>query len=237
MTLTFCLVHSPLVGPTTWRGVAAALEAAGHAALVPTLGEPDQPGQSYAGAHIAAVAQALSAAADDGPLVLAGHSGAGPLLPAIGDSLSHPSAACLFVDAGIPRPGASRLDLIREEAGEWAEEFAGFLAQGGRFPGWSEDDLAGLIPDPHLRRQVVAEIQPRGIDFFTEPIPTPTNWPSISAAYLQFSPAYDVPAARAVAAGWPCVRLDGGHFHMLVAPEEVAETLTSLATQLFQEDR
>ena len=31
------LVHSPLVGPTTWRWVAAALAEAGHDAVVPDL--------------------------------------------------------------------------------------------------------------------------------------------------------------------------------------------------------
>jgi pimeloyl-ACP methyl ester carboxylesterase len=77
------LVHSPLVGPTTWSWVATALSAAGHDAIVPDLRSSALTGQP-----LEFVDQAVSSTPSDwsGPLVV-GHSGAGFLLPSIADSL------------------------------------------------------------------------------------------------------------------------------------------------------
>lgn len=229
MKLSFCLVHSPLVGPTTWQPVAAALGEMGHVALLPTLGEPPAVGVGYAQRHVASVADFLRQAETAAPLFLVGHSGAGPLLPAIGAALERPPAGYLFVDAGLPRPGADRLALLREESPAWAEEFAAFLADGGRFPAWDEEMLGALIPDPLLRRQTVAELRPRGLDFFSEEIPCPPVWSP--CAYLQFSDSYAVPAQQAEAAGWPFRHIAAGHFHMLVEPVPVAEALIALALE------
>lgn len=235
MKLTFCLIHSPLVGPTTWQPVATALTAAGGRALLPVLDDARTPGDSYAASHVASMADFVRRHCSEEALVLVGHSGAGPLLPAIGAALETPPAAYLFVDAGLPRPGASRLALIREESPAWAEEFAAFLAAGGRFPAWDEEMLRALIPDPVLRRQTVAELRPRGLDFFSEEIACPPVWSP--SAYLQFSDSYAVPAQRAQAAGWPFRRMDAGHFHMLVEPVPVADALIALAVQAEAENR
>jgi len=85
------------------------------------------------------------------------HSGAGPLLPAIRQSLANPVHAYVFVDAGIPRDGLSRLDLMKSEDPAWAEQFQEELARGERFPAWSFEDLQEVIPDEELRRQTVAD--------------------------------------------------------------------------------
>ena len=41
------------------------------------------------------------------PVILAGHSGAGPLLPTIADAVSCPIAAMLFVDSFLPPPSGT----------------------------------------------------------------------------------------------------------------------------------
>jgi hypothetical protein len=85
--LTFALIHSPLVSPFTWQATAAALQARGHAALVPNVA--DTPGAgAYWRQHSASAAQGLAAAPRTGPLVLVAHSGAGALLPSIGQALA-----------------------------------------------------------------------------------------------------------------------------------------------------
>jgi hypothetical protein len=141
-------------------------------------------------------------------------------------------SAYLFVDAGLPEDGGSRLDLLRDELPEMAVEFEKLLAAGGRYPTWTDADLAPLIPDSHVRAGVLAELHPRGGSFWTEPLSVPAGWPNAPCAYLQLSDGYDVPAARAQSLGWPLTRIDAAHFHMLVDPAAVANAMLGLLAQL-----
>lgn len=221
----FVFVHSPLVGPLTWRLVASVVRRYNEGAIIPTLRDSQQAGEPFWTQHARSVAEALTQIPDSTPLILSGHSGAGPLLPAIREALPNPVRAYVFVDAGIPKNGATRLDLMRTEDPRWAEEFQSFLEDGGRFPAWSFDDLQAVIPDAAVCREMIDELQPRGLDFFMEPIPVFAGWPDAPCVYIQFSAAYDHPAAQARLAGWQYQRLEGGHFHMLVDPERVAEVI------------
>jgi hypothetical protein len=131
----------------------------------------------------------------------------------------------VFVDAGIPRDGATRLDLMKSEDPEWAEQFQEELERGERFPTWNMDDLKEVIPDELLRRQIVAEIRPRVLGFFTEPIPVFVGWPDAPCIYIQFSAPYERPAILARQLGWPTYELEAGHFHMLVDPVAVTDLI------------
>jgi len=162
-----------------------------------------------------------SACETDNSVTLVAHSGAGPLLPVIRQSIPNPVNAYVFVDAGIPRDGATRLDLMKWEDPEWAEQFQEELARGEHFPNWSMEDLRDIIPDEALREQTVAEIRPRGLSFFTEPIPVFDSWPDAPCVYIQFGAPYERPAAQARQSGWRTYELKAGHFHMLVDPAAV----------------
>src|SRR5436190_1703225 len=94
----FVLVHSPLVGPSTWWPVATELRRRGFDAIVPNLGGDDRTGQLYWQKHSHAAAAALRGEPADRPLILCGHSGAGVLLPPIAYGAGRPVAAYLFVD-------------------------------------------------------------------------------------------------------------------------------------------
>jgi pimeloyl-ACP methyl ester carboxylesterase len=227
----FVLVHSPLVGPFTWTPVATALRQAGHEVVVPVLEDLEYSAQLYWQQHVTAAARTLRPRPDDHRLILVGHSGAGPLLPAMAQAARHPVAAYIFVDAGIPTDGASRLDLMAQEAPAWAAEFRAELAAGGVFPTWTDDDLRALVPDADWRRALLAELRPRSLAFFWEPIRVFAGWPDAPCAYLQFSAAYDAPAAQARRRGWAYRQIDAGHFHMLVDPAGVADALLALAEQ------
>jgi hypothetical protein len=152
--------------------------------------------------HAESVAQALSKVPTTIPLTLVAHSGAGPLLPILRQSIPNPIHGYVFVDAGIPRNNATRLDLMKLEDAQWAQEFQTYLEGGGTFPSWSSDDLAGIIPDKNLRDQLVAELRPRGLDFFTEPIPVFDGWPDAPCIYIQFSESYEWDAAQAQQWDW-----------------------------------
>jgi hypothetical protein len=221
----YVLIHSPLVGPLTWAPVAEEMRAHGLRVSVPTLMDSPDSSEPFWKQHADSVGQTLAWLPNDAPVALVAHSGAGPLLPAIRQSLPNPIQAYVFVDAGIPRTGTTRLELMKSEDREWAGQFQEYLEGGGRFPDWSNDDLRELIPDDHLRKQMVAEIQPRSLEFFSEPIPVFEGWPDAPCVYIQFSAPYERPAALARQQGWIAEEIPAGHFHMLVDPNAVASKI------------
>lgn len=225
---TFALIHSPLVSPFTWQAAAAALIQRGHGAVVPDL--RDTPGGGpYWRQHTAAAA-ALAAAPRAGPLVLVAHSGAGALLPSIGQALAEPVAAYLFVDAGGPAGGQSRLQSFGGAVE--VETFRAFLAGGGRFPNWQAADLAGILPDAAVRARLVAELRPRGQDYWDEPLPIVPGWPDAPGGYLRYTDTYRADAAQAAAIGWPVQARAAGHFEMLAQPDVAAGELLALLAEV-----
>jgi hypothetical protein len=112
-------------------------------------------------------------------------------LPAIGAALPHPIGVYLFADARLPHPTLSHLDEMTENVPDLAASLRASLLGGGRYPTWSEDDLRERIPDARLRAGIVAELQPRTLDYFTELLPSSNGWPDAPCGYLRFSVAYD----------------------------------------------
>lgn len=229
------MVHSPLVGPLTWKPIAARLEQRGLDAIVPALtSEGVRP--PYWQRHVDAVWRSLANLAPAQPVILVGHSGAGPLLPAIRTSVTQPVAGYIFVDAGLPGPdGASRFDLF--ESREVVERVRA-RAKGGLLPPWTElvgatdSDLRALIPDDSLRKQFVTELRITPITIYEEPLPVSSAWPDAPCGYLKFSQAYESGLEQAKKAGWPVRELTGGHFHMLAAPDAVTDALIQLAAEM-----
>ena len=104
----YILVHSPLVSPLTWSRVADEMRKRSLDVLVPTLEDSLNSKEPFWKQHAESVSRSLSVIPTDLPLILVAHSGAGPLLPVLRQSIPHPVRAYVFVDAGIPRDGASR---------------------------------------------------------------------------------------------------------------------------------
>jgi hypothetical protein len=102
------------------------------------------------------------------------------------------------------------------------------LQAGGSFPNWNDEMLCPLIPDPELRRGMLAELHPRPLAFFEDPLPVFLGWPDAACYYLQLSSAYDVPAAQARQKGWASSEIKAGHFHMLVEPVAVTDAILQL---------
>lgn len=222
---TYVLIHSPLVGGLTWRLVADEMREHGLKVVVPLLKDLPDTKEPFWKQHAKSVSQELSNLSNDKAVTLVAHSGAGPLLPIIRETMANPVNAYVFVDAGLPRDGASRLDLMREEDLQWAEQFQAELERGGQFPNWSMDDLQDVIPDEVLRRQMVAEIHPRGLPFFMEPIPVFNGWPDAPCVYVQFSDTYAGAEIQARRSGWKTYKLDAMHFHMLIKPKTIMDML------------
>ncbi len=235
---TLVLLHSPLTGAAAWGDLPARLDASGQPVLVVEVTTDTSP--PYATRYVAAGAQQVNEAltiSGPGPVVLVAHSGAGPLLPQIGFALRaarRQVVGYVFCDAGLPRPGgaASRLDLIDAESAELGATLRALLAAGELFPSWSDEDLVDEVPDAADRALLLASLRPRGLDFFTEPLPAPQDWPDAPCGVLRTSAGYDQPARLADGRGWPVVRRELGHFAALAHPEATAEGLAELLAAL-----
>jgi len=224
----FVLLHSPLLGPLAWQGVAAALRGRGHAADAPAWPPLSEIAEGYYEGLTAGLASALSRDADK--LVLVAHSGAGALMPALAARLGVRAAAVVYVDAILPHPGRSWFETAPADMRERLR--AG--AQMGELPSWDEwwppGALERLVPDAGQRAALVAELEPLPIGYFEEAAPATTfEGPT---AYLQLSGAYDDEGKVAGRYGWPLVRLPLHHLAMLTNPEPVAAALESLAARL-----
>jgi len=222
----FVLVHSPLVGPATMWPLADELVARGHRTIVPELRAVSDASPPRWRAAVTAVADAV-AAADEREVVLVGHSGAGPLLPAISAHLRAESRAFVFVDAGLPPPsGVAPLA---------PPEFLAYLrtlTREDRLPPWSQwwppDEMSALVPDEVMRQRIEAELPRLPLAYFEERAAVPNGWDLRPAAYLRLSLPYEPAAATAEERGWPVRRIDAGHLHTVVDPAEVADLIFQL---------
>jgi hypothetical protein len=225
------LIHSPLVGPLTWQPAAERLRARGLTVVVPSLAGAADSGPPYYPRLAARVAEAVRAARPEGSLVLVGHSGAGPLLPAVAAACGGEAGAAVFVDAGLPHPGASWLETAPSALGEHLRR----LAAGGRLPPWNEwfppEALTPLLPDPDQRARFVAELPRLPVGYLEEPAP-PGAAPARRCAYLQLSAPYGPAADEAKRRGWPTLREEGDHLAPLTRPAWIAGRLTVLVDRL-----
>lgn len=226
---TIVLVHSPLVGPGTWAGVAETLRARGRDVTVPSLtGVADAPEPQWE--HV--VERARHAAQEArGPVVLAGHSGAGLLLPTIADGLD--VAARLYVDASLPPWDAESILLAPPR---FAEQL-GNMAKDGRLPPWwrwfPRKATKALVPDKERRTALFDEMPALPHAYFSGEVPVPAGWAERPSAYLRFTAAYDARAQDAAERGWPVGRLDGvEHLAMVTHPDAVANALLDLESRL-----
>ena len=227
------LVHSPLVGPFTWSLAAQHLQTdAGFDVLVPTLTDSGATPPAYWQQHAASMQRTLASIPQERPLVFVGHSGAGPLLPALAQAARHPVKGYLFVDAGLPHPGQSQLDEMETSVPAFAHELRQQLAAGERFPHWSDEDLSEDLPDRRARQQMLAEVQPRSLSYFEEVMPDVPGWPDAPGGYLLFTQGYRHFLEQSQEVGWPSRTIPAGHFHMLVDPAAVAAALVELMQQM-----
>ena len=225
--MTFLLVHPPLLGPAVWGPCAAELAAAGHRVTVPDLRAACDPPAGWPRRAADTAAADAVAAGITGPVTLAGHSGAGVLLPLVADLIDDVTAV-VFVDALVPAA-----DGPTEPSGRFRAFLDELPVTGGLLPRWSDwwgpGALAELVPDAGLRARIEAE-QPRlARAFYAEAVPVPASWPPARVGYLQLSPAYDADAAEAAARGWPVRSLPGRHLDLATRPAEVAAEILALA--------
>jgi pimeloyl-ACP methyl ester carboxylesterase len=227
--VTAVLVHSPFLGPASLRPLADALAALGHPAVLLDL-RPSVVAPPVHQVLLGAFADAMSEELLEGPVVLIGHSGAGPLLPAFADSLEDVVTGLVYVDAGLPTPGLSWRDTA--PAGMYAELRG--LSREGQLPRWQRwfdpDPLEELVTDPELRAEIADESPEVPIAFLKEERPEVT-WDG-PAGYVLLSAPYVEDAAAAEAKGWPIRRLDTHHLAPATDPAPVARAILEVLSAL-----
>ena len=227
MAKAIVLIHSPLVGPSSWRWVANALDELGYRVAVPSLRRGAARGSWQECVQLAA----SPAREIDGDVVLVGHSGAGPLLPLIAAELARPPTRLVFVDAALP-PARGDMALIPDD---FADHLRG-LAHDGVLPPWSEwfgpDTIAALIPDDERRRDVVADLSEIPLAYFDARLTLPEGWcQAATGAYILLSEVYRADASDAASRGWPTIEMIGGHMDLVTRPTAVADAIRALALE------
>jgi hypothetical protein len=228
MTARLLLVHSPLVGPSTWELVARELTESGYDTAVVDLTGTVVSGPPYG------LRQAQLIARDSAgrPTILIGHSGAGPLLPAAGMIIGR-VLGYIFVDAGLPTPGQSWMDAAPLELAEQLKQTADDKGWLPAWPDWWSDAvLHQLLPDPATRQHFVQECPRLPLDMFEEVRTPVAQWPDAPAGYLQLSEGYQKEATRARELGWPVAEQPSHHLAMVTEPGRIAKSLRELIGQL-----
>jgi hypothetical protein len=202
----FVLVASPFTGPFAWSLVADELRARGTRVAVDGVDHID-----------------LAP-----PVVLAGHSGAGPHLPRLAARLGT-VCGMVLVDALLPHPGRSWAQTV-------PDAFATRLraqAVDGRLPPWpqwwGEDRMRALLPDDALRDTFVRSCPAVSVEVIDEILP---ELPEPPAVFVQLSDAYAPETAAAREHGWPVLVIDAHHLALLTKPREIADTLGRAAALL-----
>lgn len=228
MDPAFVLVHSLLLGPSTWAPVAARLASSGFTTVVPSLVDVTDADDPPFWPHVVnRVADAASQLPHGLPIFVVAHSNAGLYVPAIVHASRRPVAGCLFIEASLPSRDESTATASLERLNHLRTR-----ATGDRLPQWTdwwdEQDVAMLFPDQQTRSTVTSE-QPRlPLSYYEQQIPVPEGWDDRPCGYLLFGPAYDHMAREARARGWAVDQVPGHHLHHIVDPDAVTARITAM---------
>jgi pimeloyl-ACP methyl ester carboxylesterase len=222
--MKFVLVHSPLVGPTTWRWIADALSTAGHETVLPDLRAAAAAGHSSAviATAAAAIPQEWAAA------VIVGHSGAGSIIPSIAAQMGRRTARMVFVDAGL-RPCEGRVT----PSAEFLEQMRA-MAVDGVLPKWStwwgDGVMEALVPAQRQRIELEAEMVEVPLAYFESAFDVPVGWCDTAASFLLLSESYRADAERARTLGWPTIERMGNHLDIVNDADAIVGTIIELAS-------
>ena len=216
------LIHSPLVGPSSFAPTAEALERRGFATYTPCIVGSDTAWRDAPATVLAALPELT------GP-VLVGHSASGMLLPNLAAALG--AWGIIFVDAQVP-PAQGRTPPTDAAFLEFVRALP--VTQ-GHLPKWSQwwgpHGLDRLFPDELSREAFEADLPRLRPEWWDDAIETPA-WDHLRAGYIQTSAVFAPQAAEASARGWPTASLAGTHLHPFLSPEDTAGAIAGIIAAL-----
>ncbi|MEU7477440.1 hypothetical protein AB0A63_15730 [Lentzea sp. NPDC042327] len=220
-------MHSPFLGPSSMRPLADELASDGVAVLLVDL----QMTVNEAPVHqrlIGAFADALEDSGVAGPLVLVGHSGAGPLLPGFADALETEVAGLVFLDSDLPTPGRAWRDTVDPALVSQVKA----SVRDGKLPRWDrwfDTDPLTLVP-AELRGEMRDEAPEVAWEFLKEQRPV-VEWDG-PCGYVLLSAVYEDAADAAEKLGWPVERVESHHLAAATSPSAVAAALKAVLSRL-----
>ncbi len=222
-----------MLGPQSWRAVAAELERHGQLALI---ADPSMTTTSDIDHITPWVAEILAPEVpdDDLPVVVVGHSAACPRMPLIADRLlAHGWNVDAFICVDGRFPDGRAFTVSEPTYGPMLDGLVRPDDYLPPWPRWWGSLVEGLVVDPVARDQVFREAKPVPRSWFDQPCPVPELPPEIGRAFLSFGPGYLQSCNQAHEDGWMTYRLSGGdHLHQVVAPEAVTKTLLAMISCL-----
>ncbi len=227
MARSLLLVHSPLVGPSSWGPVAATARERGWTVAVPDLTGVATCRDSWGTWFVDRAVEGGHSASE---FIVAGHSGAGVFLPQIADRFAGRCVGTVFVDAVVPPASGSH-----ETSAGLAALLDEQTEQGLLRPWldwWPDEVVARLLPETTDRAQLRADMPRLPRVFYDEPVDVPVGWTDRPNAYLQLSPAYDADRRLAEQWGWPTAVVDGTHLGIVTEPEVVVDAIAGVVDRM-----
>lgn len=229
---TFVLVHGGWHGGWCWRQVAPSLLAGGHDVHCPTLtglGDRTHLGRPDTGlaTHVDDIAAVLEL--DDlRDVVLVGHSSGGAVITGVAQRCAERLRELVYLDAFVPSPGQSIMDLLRPERREHLLRLVDgkgriVLDRDAAMDGW------GVTGDAD-RSWVRPRLRPHPVGALADALP-PEPLPDLPRRYVHCTvkPSGDSFSGFADAArtdpSWRLDVLDAGHDAMVTEPAAVAALL------------
>jgi len=231
-TPSVLMIHSPLVGSSTWHPCAELLRRANYEVKAPSLSEAFVSGPPYC-AYYEWMADRLAAAvpASSDVVAIVAHSGAGALMPAVAERLR---ARCygIFVDAILPHPGKSWFQTVPAQLRAHLHA----LSRERTLPQWDRWFPAGtietLLPDASVRARFIAELPRIPFSYLEEYAPSASVDTLVGCGYLRLSRSYEDIAAKAEQLRWPVLRELADHLAILTRPKMVCAAIVRLLEAL-----
>jgi hypothetical protein len=213
------------------------MQSRGHKVIVPSLLDALNHRSNFARAISKAIRNQIQMQVIPGPIYLVLHSAAGAFVTAIREAVTAKLAGYIFVDARLPKDGASLSD---EDASEAVEQRL-VMVREGLLPRWSDwyspEVMREVLPDDEIRGHFLEELRPIPVGLFEERLKIRAGWPEAICGYICLSEFYKPLAERARAEGWPVIEREVGHLYMLVRPNEIVELILEMTHKMKQRDQ
>ena len=227
---TFVLVHGAWEAGWIWTPLAKILRAKGHEVFAPSLtglGERMHLASRAVNleTHVADILAILDVE-DLRDVTLVGHSYSGMVAGIVADRAADRIGTLIYLDAFIPAPGKSMLDLLPAERSATFEKLAAEAGDGWRIPALPAKDWD--VDDPEHIHMLESRSSPHPIATMRQKAQL-SGMPDRVAKIVYLLamgrrgspfPAF---AAKARAAGWPVEEIATHHFPMLSKPRETAD--------------
>ena len=242
---TFVLVHPAWHGAWYWKKVTPLLRANGYEVYTPTLsglGELAHLARPEIGlrTHIEDVVNVL-VYGDLRDVILVGNSSGGMVITGVVDRVPERIAQLVYLDAFVPAPGQSLLDLLPPERRQAFHEFAKSEGKGWLVPRFAPPPWEQIVrkmwgvTDVADVQWMLARLGPTPLGHFTEPVqrtnPAGEKPVRTYVRCLQFPhPGFDQHAAMARRTpNWRYRELATPHLPPVTHPQELTALLVNLA--------